>query len=147
MFWRGRIVESRDLAASGCEFAMSLATHHGFADTALVEIEGGDSEAAEELERAISLYDAGPGPGEDHWFGGKALAGIYLAAVRLRSGALDAAVSALEPVLTLPATRRRLNSNAPRSTRPRCPGCGVDRGAPSPFRPLELGAVRAQPGS
>jgi len=106
VFWRGRIVESRDLAASGCEFAMSLATHHGFADTALVEIEGGDSEAAEELERAISLYDAGPGPGEDHWFGGKALAGIYLAAVRLRSGALDAAVSVLEPVLTLPPTQR-----------------------------------------
>jgi hypothetical protein len=159
VFWRGRIVESRDLAASGLaylsqgpsgadlylkyaratarlgdgdaarqavtdahnardreysddlleiggEFAMSLATHHGFAGTALVEIEGGEREAAEELERAISLYDAGPGPGEDHWFGGKALAGIDLAAVRLRSGALDAAVSVLEPVLTLPPTQR-----------------------------------------
>jgi tetratricopeptide (TPR) repeat protein len=159
MFWRGRTVESRDLATSGLqylsqgpagadlylkyaraaarlgdadaarqaitdahdarereynddlleiggEFAVSLATHHGFAGAALAEIEGGEREAAEELERAVSLYDAGPGPGEQHWFGGKALAGIDLAAIRLRSGALDAAVSALEPVLTLlPAQR------------------------------------------
>jgi hypothetical protein len=85
---------------------MSLATHHGFAGAALAEIEGGEREAAEELERAVSLYDAGPGPGEQHWFGGKALAGIDLAAIRLRSGALDAAVSALEPVLTLPSAQR-----------------------------------------
>jgi hypothetical protein len=158
-FWRGRIVESRDLAISGLdylsqgpvgadlylkcaraaarlgdadiarqaiasahdardreyqddlleiggEFAISLATHHGFAGAALAEIDGGESEAAEELERAVSLYDAGPGPGEEHWFGGKALAGIDLAAIQLRSGALDAAVSALEPVLTLPPAQR-----------------------------------------
>jgi len=97
---------SDDLLEIGGEFAMSLATHHGFAGTALAEIEGGEREAAEELERAVSLYDAGPGPGEEHWFGGKALAGIDLAAVRLRSGALDAAISALEPVLTLPPTQR-----------------------------------------
>jgi hypothetical protein len=31
---------------------------------------------------------------------------IHLAAIRLRSGALDAAVSALEPVLTLPPAQR-----------------------------------------
>jgi SAM-dependent methyltransferase len=158
-FWRGRTVESRDLAASGLEylaqgpvgadlylkyaraaawlgdagaarqavanahnareheysddlldiggeFAISLATHHGFAGAALAEIEGDEPQAAEELERAISLYNTGPGPGEEHWFGGKPLAGIDLAAIRLRSGALDAAVSALEPVLTLlPAQR------------------------------------------
>jgi hypothetical protein len=158
-YWRGRILESRDLAASGLEylsegpagaelhlnyaraaarlgdsdaarqavaaahdarereynddlleiggeFAMSLATHHGFAGLALAEIEGGESQAAEELERAVSLYEAGPGPGEQHWFGGKALAGIDLAAIRLRSGALDAAAAALEPVLTLSPARR-----------------------------------------
>jgi transcriptional regulator with XRE-family HTH domain len=158
-FWRGRTMESRDLAASGLEyltqgpvgadlylkyaraaarlgdadaarqavtnahnareheysdnlldiggeFAISLATHHGFAGAALAEIEGGEPQAADELERAISLYNAGPGPGEEHWFGGKPLAGIDLAAIRLRSGALDAAVAALEPVLTLlPAQR------------------------------------------
>jgi hypothetical protein len=158
-FWRGRTMESRDLAASGLEyltqgpvgadlylkyaraaarlgdadaarqavtnahnareheysddlldiggeFAISLATHHGFAGAALAEIEGGEPQAADELERAIGLYNAGPGPGEEHWFGGKPLAGIDLAAIRLRSGALDAAVAALEPVLTLlPAQR------------------------------------------
>jgi transcriptional regulator with XRE-family HTH domain len=97
---------SDDLLEIGGEFVVSLATHHGFAGTALAEIEGGGSEAAEELERAISLYDAGPGPGEEHWFGGKAFAGIDLAAIRLRSGALDAAVSALEPVLALPSAQR-----------------------------------------
>jgi hypothetical protein len=97
---------SDDLLEIGGEFAVSLATHHGFAGAALAEIEGGEREAAEELERATSLYDAGPGPGEQHWFGGKALTGIDLAAIRLRSGALDAAVAALEPVLTLPSAQR-----------------------------------------
>jgi len=97
---------SDDLLEIGGEFAVSLATHHGFAGLALAEIEGGEREAAEELERAVSLYDAGPGPGEQHWFGGKALAGIDLAVIRLRSGALDAAVSALEPVLTMPSAQR-----------------------------------------
>jgi transcriptional regulator with XRE-family HTH domain len=97
---------SDDLLEIGGEFVVSLATHHGFAGTALAEIKGGGSEAAEELERAISLYDAGPGPGEEHWFGGKAFAGIDLAAIQLRSGALDAAVSALEPVLALPSAQR-----------------------------------------
>jgi tetratricopeptide (TPR) repeat protein len=159
VFWRGRTVESRDLAASGLaylsqgpagadlylkyaraaaklgdadaarqaiidahnardreyhddlleiggEFAVSLATHHGFAGDALAEIQGSEREAAEELERAVSLYDAGPGPGEEYWFGGKALAGIDLATVRLRSGALDAAISALDPVLSLPPAQR-----------------------------------------
>jgi transcriptional regulator with XRE-family HTH domain len=97
---------SDDLLDIGGEFAISLATHHGFAGAALAEIEGGEPQAADELERAIGLYNAGPGPGEEHWFGGKPLAGIDLAAIRLRSGALDAAVAALEPVLTLlPAQR------------------------------------------
>jgi hypothetical protein len=158
-WWRGKIIESRDLAASGLEyvaegppgaelhlnyaraearlgntdaarraiasahearerdygddmleiggeFAMSLATHHCFAGFALAEAGGAEREAADELERAVSLYDAGPGPGEQHWIGGKPLAGIDLAVIRLRSGALDAAVAALEPVLSLPSAQR-----------------------------------------
>ena len=90
----------------GEEFALSQATAHSMAGATLTEITGGEREAAEELERAISLYDAGPGPGELHWFGGKALAGTDLAVVRLRSGALDAAAAALEPVLILPPAQR-----------------------------------------
>ena len=52
------------------------------------------------------MYDAGPGPDEQHWFGGKALAGVDLAAIRLRVGALDAAIAALEPPLSLPPAQR-----------------------------------------
>jgi hypothetical protein len=95
-----------DLLEIGGEFAVSLATHHGLAGAALAGIEGAEPEAAGELERAVSLYDAGPGPQEQHWFGGKPLAGIDLAVIRLRSGALDAAASALEPALSLPSAQR-----------------------------------------
>jgi hypothetical protein len=49
---------------------------------------------------------AGPGPGEQHWFGGRPLAGADLAIVRLRSGALDGARAALEPAFALPAEQR-----------------------------------------
>jgi hypothetical protein len=90
----------------GEEFALSHATTFSMAGATLAEIGGGEREAAEELERAMGLYDEGPGPGEQHWFGGKALAGTDLAAVRLRSGALDAAAAALEPVLSLPPSQR-----------------------------------------
>jgi hypothetical protein len=97
---------SDDLLEIGGEFAMSLATHHCFAGAALAEIRGDERQAAEELERAISLYDTGPGPGEQHWFGGKALVGIDLAGIRLRSGALDAATAVLDTVLSLPSAQR-----------------------------------------
>ncbi|HEX6527660.1 MAG TPA: hypothetical protein VF070_47735 [Streptosporangiaceae bacterium] len=73
---------------------------------ALAGIGGAEREAAVELERAIVLYDEGPGELEQHWFGGKPLASIDLAVVRLRSGALDAAAAALEPALLLPVARR-----------------------------------------
>jgi len=52
------------------------------------------------------LYEAGPGPGEAHWAGGKALTGIDLAVIRLRSGALDAATAALDWALSLPSALR-----------------------------------------
>lgn len=90
----------------GGEFSLSAATQSYFSGSALAELHGAESEAADQLERAIAAYDAGPGPGEQHWFAGKALAGIDLAAIRLRSGALDAAAAALEwPLSFLPAQR------------------------------------------
>jgi hypothetical protein len=52
------------------------------------------------------LYDAGPGPGEAHWFGGKAHASIDLTIVRLRAGGLDAAAAALEAAFSLPPALR-----------------------------------------
>jgi len=97
---------SDELVELGGEYLISEATHHCLAGTALAATAGAGREAAEELERAIGLYDEGPRQGEDHWFGGKPLAGIDLAVVRLRSGALDAAAGALEPALSLPAAQR-----------------------------------------
>jgi transcriptional regulator with XRE-family HTH domain len=90
----------------GGEFAMSLATHHRGAGTALIEIVGAESDAAAEIEEAVSLYEEGPRPGELHGVGVKALASIDLSVVRLRSGALDAATAALQPVLSLPPAQR-----------------------------------------
>jgi tetratricopeptide (TPR) repeat protein len=89
----------------GEEFALSRAAACSMAGGALAEVADG-REAAGELETAVSLYDAGPGPGEQHGVAGKALAGADLAVVRVRSGALDGAVAALEPVLILPPAQR-----------------------------------------
>ncbi|HVB42918.1 MAG TPA: hypothetical protein VNF47_09465 [Streptosporangiaceae bacterium] len=95
-----------DLQDIGHSFTLSLATHHSDAGRALSAVPGAEGQAAEELQRAIGLYDAGPDPGEEHWFGGKALAGIDLAVVRLRSGALDAATAALGNVFSLAPAQR-----------------------------------------
>lgn len=95
-----------ELLEMGGQFAISEATHYCKAGAALTDTAGAEREAAEELERAISLYDEGPRTGEDHWFAGKPLTGIDLAVVRLRSGALDAAAEALQPALSLPAGQR-----------------------------------------
>ena len=97
---------SDDLLVIGGEFAVSLATHHALAGAALADIQGAERDAVAELEHAISLYDQGPRSGEQHWFGGKPLAGIDLAAVHLRLGALDAAAAALESALALPDEQR-----------------------------------------
>jgi hypothetical protein len=97
---------SDDLVEIGGDvFALSRATTHSMAGGALAEV-GDGREAAGELERAISLYGQGPGSGEQPGFTGKALAGTDLAVVRLRSGALDAAATALGPVLALPPAQR-----------------------------------------
>lgn len=97
---------SDELLEMGGTYLISEATYHGLAGAALTVTAGGEREAAEELDRAVGLYDEGPRLGEDHWFGGKPLAGIDLAVVRLRSGALDGAIAALEPALSLPAAQR-----------------------------------------
>jgi hypothetical protein len=88
----------------GEEFALSQPTTYAMGGSALAEMPDAGREAAAELEHAITLYDQDPG--EQHWFGGKALAGTDLAVVRLRSGALDAAATALAPVLALPPAQR-----------------------------------------
>ena len=99
--------------------------------TVLTDIEGADQEASSELERAVAAYEAGPGPGEQHWFAGKPLASIDLASLQLRSGALDAAVTTLTPVLAfLRAADQRADQPAP-------PGAG--RAAPAPLRPIGAG--------
>ena len=90
----------------GGEFGLSRATQHYFAGSAFAEIEDAHEEAATELEEAARLYAAGPAPGEEHWFGAKALVDIDLAAIRLRAGGLDGAVALLEPVLSLPRGQR-----------------------------------------
>jgi len=92
-----------ELLEIGGLYLISEATHYGMAGAALADARLG---AVGELERAISLYDEGPRGREDHWFAGKPLAGIDLAVVRLRSGALDAAAAALQPALSLPVTQR-----------------------------------------
>jgi transcriptional regulator with XRE-family HTH domain len=95
-----------ELLEMGGEFAVSRATHFSLAGAALTVTPGAEIEAAGELEQAIGFYDEGPGEHEAFWFGGKPLAGIDLATVRLRSGALDAAAEALQPALSLPTAQR-----------------------------------------
>jgi hypothetical protein len=95
-----------ELREIGGNYAISSATHYGMAGSALTAAMGAEREAAIDLEQAIGLYDAGPGEREEYWFGGKPLAGIDLAVVRLRSGALDGAALALEPALSLPPMQR-----------------------------------------
>ncbi len=97
---------NNDLLEIGGNFAISEATHFGMTGGALTATAGAEREAMGDLERAIGLYDRGPGEREEYWFGGKPLAGIDLAMVRLRSGALDGADTALQPALSLAAAQR-----------------------------------------
>jgi transcriptional regulator with XRE-family HTH domain len=95
-----------ELLDIGGEFAVSLATHHYFAGAALTALNHVEPDAATEIEQAVTLYQVGPRPGEQHYFGTRALASIDLAAIRLRTGALDAAITAIEPALSLPPAQR-----------------------------------------
>jgi len=95
-----------EIVELGGEFGLSLATQHYLAGSALAELGDALDESARELDEAAGLYAAGPRPGEQHGYGGKALADIDRAAIRLRGGALDAAMTVLEPVLALPRGQR-----------------------------------------
>jgi hypothetical protein len=97
--------EHRDeLAEIGGEFGFSRAAQSYYAGFILSEAADGEpasGEAITELATATGLYGAGPGPGEHHSRKCQMLAHTDLAIVRLRSGALDAAITALQPVLAL----------------------------------------------
>ena len=72
-----------ELLELGREFSVSLATHHYFAGAALAELSEAQAGATTEIERTVALYEAGPGPGEEHFFGTRALASTDLPTVRL----------------------------------------------------------------
>jgi hypothetical protein len=101
-----------ELLEIGGEFGFSRATQAYYAGFVLTEASADEAateaaaEAAAELEHAARLYAAGPGPGEQHSRRCRMLAHTDLAIARLRTGALDAAIAALEPVLALPPGER-----------------------------------------
>jgi transcriptional regulator with XRE-family HTH domain len=95
-----------ELLDIGGMFGLSRATQQWLAGSTLVEIPDAAAEAVTELERATSLYAAGPEPGEGFAFECEAMAHVDLAAAQLRAGVLDAATTALEPTLSLPPGQR-----------------------------------------
>ena len=160
-----------ELLEIGGEFGFSLATHSYYAGFVLAEAardsEPRDSEprdskprdsklsaeAAAELEAATARYAAGPGPGEQHSRRCRMLAHTDLAIVRLRTGALDAAIEAMKPVLALPPGERtavqgqRLSVARAELARPVYRGSGQARGLDeqlAAFAPAGLGRLPAQ---
>jgi hypothetical protein len=100
-----------DLLEIGGEFGFSRAAQHYYAGFILGEIPEGASDAITELERANGEYTAGPRQGEHHSYKCRMLAHTELAIARLRTSELDAAITALEPVMVLsPANRTALQS-------------------------------------
>jgi len=95
-----------DLLEIGGEFGYSRATQHYHAGSTLVEIPDAEDDALTELELAAELYAAGPEPGEDHSKHAEMIARIDLGTAQLRASRLDAATSALAPVLALPRNKR-----------------------------------------
>ena len=98
--------QHNELLDIGGEFGLSRAGQHYLAGSALIELPDTTNDAVTELEQATTLYTAGPEPGEWHSFEYRALAHIDLAAGHLRASNLDAATTALEPALSLPADQR-----------------------------------------
>ncbi len=95
-----------DLLQIGGQFSFSLACHHYLAGFAAADLASADSEAISQLRRAVELYEAGPGPGEDHSEHCKMIARVDLASAWLKAGDLDAALTTVGPVLVLPPGRR-----------------------------------------
>ena len=97
-----------ELLEIGGEFGFSRATQAYYAGFVLAQLQSQAraGQAAAELEEATGLYAAGPGPGEQHSRRCRMLAHTDLAIARLRAGALDAAATALDPVLALPPGER-----------------------------------------
>lgn len=107
-----RAVDQADeLLTLGGEFRLTLASQHYYGGSALTEIarpglDRTKSEATAEVERALSLYEAGPPPGEQFGYGVRALASVDLAALRLREGDPGAAADAIAPALALDPAQR-----------------------------------------
>lgn len=97
-----------DLLELGGEFTISQATQYSHAGSALLANPDLSSqrEAVLQLQQALSLYQAGPAPGEEHFWGSEASARIELATGMARTGELESAVSTLEPILLLPPAKR-----------------------------------------
>jgi transcriptional regulator with XRE-family HTH domain len=140
-----------ELIEIGGEFGFSRATQTYYAGFLLSEAAA--PEAAGELERATGLYAAGPGPGEQHSRRCRMLAHTDLAIARLRAGALDAAIAALEPVLALPPGERtavqgrRLSAARAELAQPAYRGSARARGLDeqlAAFVPAGLGRLPAQ---
>jgi transcriptional regulator with XRE-family HTH domain len=87
-----------ELLEIGGEFGFSRAAQSYYAGFVLSEAAQGEASITE-LESATGQYATGPGPGEHHSRKCQLLAHTDLAIARLRAGALDGAILALEPVL------------------------------------------------
>jgi hypothetical protein len=144
-----------ELLEIGGEFGFSRATQAYYAGFVLAQTraQATAAEPATELEYAIGLYAAGPGPGEQHSRRCQMLAHTDLAIARLRAGALDAAIVALEPVLALPLGERtavqgqRLSAARAQLAQPAYRGSPQARGLAeqlAAFAPAELGRLPGQ---
>jgi hypothetical protein len=80
-YWDDRPRQARDLAESGPSY---LANGPNAAHLHVKYAQAAENQ-----------YASGPAPGQQHWFGAKALVGIDLATIRLHGGDLDAAPLAL----------------------------------------------------
>ena len=139
-YYAGFIMSELSEPASG-----SAASGSAVGGSAVGSGAAGDA-AVTELEGAIGLYATGPGPGEHHSRKCQMLAHTDLAIARLRAGALDAAISALEPVLALPPGRahRGQRDSACPSSAPSSGPPGLPRLARRPRARRATGRVRSR---